>query len=88
MTEEQKWILAWFARRGPVPGTTPEEQLKVDLFKENLIDSLGVVDMILEVETHFGIEFSGDHFQDPRFATIGGLGEIITEIVGSASSSR
>lgn len=80
MRSEATWLLRWFEQRGTVPGTTPEEQLQVNYFDVQLIDSLGVIQLIAEVEEHFGISFHERHFQDRRFATIGGLSELIAEL--------
>ena len=81
--EETRWLLDWFERRGPVPGNTLEEQRSVNYFETGLIDSLGVIELITEVEDHFGIRFSERHFQDRRFSTIGGLSDLIAELSDS-----
>ncbi|MBI4308465.1 MAG: acyl carrier protein [Chloroflexi bacterium] len=60
------------------------EQLKLNYFEAKLIDSLGVIELITEVEDHFGISFTDRDFQDRRFSTIGGLEEIIMERAGQA----
>jgi acyl carrier protein len=80
MGEAADWVLAWFARRGTVPGASPDEQLRVDYFEAELVDSFGVTEMVAEIEEHFGIRFDETHFQDQRFGTIGGLVRIIEEI--------
>ncbi|MDH4187791.1 MAG: phosphopantetheine-binding protein [Nitrospira sp.] len=80
MTDPANWLLDWFRQKGPVPGGTVEEQLRVNYFEAKLIDSLTVINLILEIEKRFGIQFSPEDFQDRRFATIGGLSELITEL--------
>lgn len=77
--QESLWLLDWFDKRSPLSGTK-EEQLKTDFFAEGLIDSFGVIELILAVETEFGISLNERHFQDRRFKIIEGLSEIIAEI--------
>ena len=77
------WLLDWFKQRGPVPGSDMEEKLRCDYFDENLIDSLGVIELIADMEEHFGIHFSQEYFQDRRFSTIGGLSDLIAELSDS-----
>ena len=73
------WVLAWFEKRGPVAGATTEEKMSVDYFAAGLIDSMAVVDLILEAEAAFGIRFNERHYQDRRFSTLKGLSDIISE---------
>ena len=80
MADEPKWLLDWFEQRGSVPGGTLEDQLQVNYFEAGLVDSLGVIELITEVEDHFGIHFNERHFQDRRFSTIGGLSDVIAEL--------
>lgn len=82
MTEQDKWLIEIFERRGPIPGDTSEEKLKVDFFAAKLIDSLGVIEIITEIEEELEIRFTETDFQDRRFSTIGGLGEIVLECLG------
>jgi D-alanine--poly(phosphoribitol) ligase subunit 2 len=74
------WVTKWFEKRGGIPGNSLEEKLAVNYFNSGLIDSLGVIEMITEMEKHFRIRFTEMHFQDRRFSTIGGLGEIIRNL--------
>jgi acyl carrier protein len=80
MTEAQAWAVAWFEGRGAVPGGSPAEKLAVDYFAAGLIDSLQVVELIAAAEEKFGVRFEDTHFQERRFATIGGIAEIIEEL--------
>jgi acyl carrier protein len=47
-----------------------------------------VVEFITEIEQTFGMQFSDDDMQDPRFATIAGLTELILERSTQSSESR
>lgn len=81
MTEVSNWLLSWFEQGGPIPGTTLEEKLQVNYFESGLIDSMGVIELIAGVEDHFDIRFTERHFQERRFSFIGGLSEIIIQIL-------
>ncbi len=77
--QESLWLIEWFNQRTPLSGTK-EEQLKTDFFAEGLIDSFGVIELILAIETEFGISLNERNFQDRRFMVIEGLSNIIAEI--------
>jgi len=82
MKNEKQWLVEWFRARGPLPEST-EEAARTYYFEKGLIDSMDIVDLVTEVEKEFEVRFSEQHFQDRRFATIGGLAEIIAELRGS-----
>ena len=85
MNECESWIEAWFKRRA---GNGALFQASTNYFEAGLIDSLGVMDLVLEAEAHFGIRFNERNFQDRRFATIGGLADIIREIEKGARHGK
>lgn len=64
----------WFRGRGVT-------DLDVDMsyMEQNAIDSLGLIELIEDMEHEFKIRFSAADFQDRRFVTISGLGFIIHE---------
>ena len=80
ITEEAVWLRRWFEQREAAGAGWSEPWVDTNYFQAGLIDSLGVIELIADVEQHFGITFDESHFQDRRFATVGGLGEIINEI--------
>ena len=69
------WVRAWFAAKGPLP-----EGPRADFFAAGIIDSLAVVQLVADIEAAFGIRFEDRHYQDPRFSTVGGLAELISEL--------
>lgn len=74
----QLWLLSWFRDRIPaLISRSDDEIVQMDFFTEELIDSLGVVDLISDAEGALGFRFSEVDFQDRRFSTIVGLSEII-----------
>lgn len=76
------WVLEWFKRRGVIENID-EKHINVNYFESGWIDSLGVIEFILDIESHFHINFSAEHFQDRRFSIIKGLAEIIYELLKS-----
>lgn len=57
---------------------TPE----CDLMDEGFVDSLGLVSIIIQVETNYNIKFTDGDIAQPRLATIKGLAEMISEKLG------
>lgn len=79
MTREEAWLIEWFASRATLPPSA-DARLQTNYFESGWIDSLGIIGLIEEIESHFALRFEERHFQDRRFSTIGGLGAIITEL--------
>jgi D-alanine--poly(phosphoribitol) ligase subunit 2 len=84
--EIRRAVLAWFSAKGTVPGASESEQLAADYFAAGLIDSLAVVELVVDLEAKFGVRFEDTHFQQRRFSTIGGLAEIVAEIVAQKAA--
>ncbi|HLX85010.1 MAG TPA: acyl carrier protein [Terriglobales bacterium] len=79
MKEEiRQWLCDWFASRGKIKGDTAG-QIHVDYFEAGLLTSLEVIEFVSEIEERFGVSFSEQDFQDPRFVTIAGLAELVAE---------
>jgi acyl carrier protein len=78
------FVLSHLSRERPIPGETEEAQLATDYLRAELLDSLGLIELIGELETQLGVEFTQDDFEDPRFKTVGGLIEIAEERSTSA----
>jgi acyl carrier protein len=71
------FLVDYFESRGLPLGDTPEQKRTVDYLTRGLIDSMGLVTLIMDVETHFGITLAAEHMQSDAFLTIGGLAGII-----------
>jgi acyl carrier protein len=80
-SDPHDWILEFFRARGAIPGDTEEEWMKVNYFDAGLIDSLGVVVLITSLENIFQFRFEPSHLQEERFFTVGGLIEIVQELL-------
>ncbi len=75
-----KWLIEWFKERNQ--GSLPETDKPLEeenYFELGLIDSFGILELITEIETHYGIGLTQDHFEQRRFSTLKGLAEIIRE---------
>jgi acyl carrier protein len=79
----ENWLLDWFGKRTNVLGSNREQIIQMNYFDAKLIDSLQVMELIAELEEHFSIQFTEDHFQERRFATIKGLSQIVCELTES-----
>lgn len=77
----EAWIMDWFQDKSPDTNL----DINDDYFEKNAIDSFGIMELITDIETHYEITFSQDDFQDPRFANIEGLSNILMEKIGNSS---
>jgi acyl carrier protein len=66
-------VLRFFGERAPLPGETVDEQLAVAYLDEGLVDSIAIVELVVELETTYGFRFAPADLQAPEFRTIGGL---------------
>lgn len=80
MTDIERWITDYFQAQGQVGHLDSESLLDENYFERELLDSLGIVQMIVGIEDDFGVRLEPEHMQDPRFCTIRGLGQIIGEL--------
>ena len=87
-TQVQKWILNWFTSRAKIGKEQTTSALDVDYLEAGWLSSMEVVELITEIEQQFGMQFTDDDMQDPRFVTIVGLSELILERSTQNSESR
>ena len=86
MNEIERWLVEHFAANGELPpGEAAEGLLEVNYFERRLLDSLGIVQMIVGLEEDFGVRLGPDQMQDPRFCTIRGLSQIVGEAQARAA---
>ena len=69
----QDWIVEWFSKRNPKKSIS----LNSDYYVQGLVDSLGIIQLITEIEQHFSVCFDNEDFKSPSFLTIEGLVSII-----------
>jgi acyl carrier protein len=65
----------------PLPKDSEEECLSCRYLDIGLLDSLGFVEMVMELESEFNIFFSDDHLQTEEFQTIGGVVGLIESMI-------
>lgn len=82
-----QWLKQWFFSRGKVAGTVGLLPADVDYFEAGWLTSMEVVELVTEIEMHFGIQFSDRDLQDSRFVTLGGLAELILACSTTPSSN-
>ena len=76
----QQHVLAFLAARGEIPGATVAEQLAYDYLDAGLVDSMGIVEMVMNFEQTFGIRFEPKHLQSSEMRTVGGLIELVSQL--------
>ena len=87
-TQVQGWLKDWFVSRAKIGPQAKQSLLDTDYFEAGWLTSMEVVEFITEIERQFGMQFSDDDMQDPRFVTIAGLTELILERSTQSSESR
>jgi len=78
MEEKIDWLKEWFGQKVHIGSIRGVEH--INYLERRLIDSVAVIELIVAAEERFNIGFSSEAFDDPRFATISGLAEIIGEL--------
>ena len=76
MEKTKEWVINYFEKKSG----NHVSNLDANYFDAGLIDSFGVIELVEEVESVFGIRLSEQDFQDRRFSTITGLIEMIGEL--------
>lgn len=66
--------------RGEIPGEHEQERLGYWYLDQGLVDSMGFVELVLELESEFGIRFEADDMQAEDFRTVGGVIDTIERL--------
>lgn len=81
MTEIESWACRYVENVDPNFATlTREQKLAENLFTSGRLDSMGLMNLLLDAEGHFSFMFTPEAFQDRRLHTITGLGAVISEL--------
>jgi acyl carrier protein len=75
MADYRTWLIDWFKQRQPELTLADED----NYFEAGAIDSLGVIELIEDIENAFQLRFSAEDFQDRRFPSIAGLVQLLSE---------
>jgi D-alanine--poly(phosphoribitol) ligase subunit 2 len=71
----QPFVLALLGRKGALPAGFDEA---TDYIAAGIIDSIGIIKFVLELESHFGIEIGPQDIESAAFRTVRGLTNLIT----------
>jgi len=83
MTEIEIWAIEYVSGVDPSFSMLSEDQkLAENIFNTGRLDSMGLMNLLLDAEAQFGFTFTPEAFQDRRLQTISGLGEVISELKG------
>ena len=77
-------VLDFFVRHGVRPLPIGDAALSVAYLDVGLIDSLGIVTLISELESKLGVQFSAEDMQSDEFVTVGGLIAILDRLTGTS----
>ena len=78
--EVKETVLEFFQKKVKPLGKTEKEKLECRYLDIGILDSMQMVEMVIEFEKKFDVRFSVDDMQSPEFRTIGGLIEIIQRL--------
>ena len=85
MNESLRWLTAYVAEHGKLEDLAVGDLLEENYVGIGLLDSLGVVQMLVGIEEEFGVWLDPEQMQDPRFCSIAGLAELVEESRVSAT---
>jgi acyl carrier protein len=90
LKDVEQWLADWFAARSKNGNEKMPQaaMLQTDYFAAGWLTSMEVVELVTEIEQEFAVQFSDGDFRDPRFVTIGGLGELILQRAAPVRESR
>jgi len=66
-------VIAYLEAHKPIPGANEEEKFRCSYLDVGIIDSMGIIKMVMNFEEKFGIQFDADDLQSFEFQTVGGL---------------
>jgi len=85
MNAVESWASDYVARMDPgFAALPPEAQRQENLFTSGRLDSMALMNLLLDAEAQFGFSFTPEAFQDRRLQTIAGLAEVVAELTGAA----
>ncbi len=69
------WLINWFTNKNPQISININNE--TDYYKAGLVDSFGIIELIVEIENNFSIKFDDSDFKKKEFRTIKGLENLI-----------
>ena len=85
MTSVETWAINYINNIAPSFGLLSDaEKLQENFFTSGRLDSIGLMDLLLDAEAEFEFAFTPEAFQDRRIQNIQGLSEVINELIEAA----
>jgi acyl carrier protein len=81
--DEKQAVLSFLSCKGEIPGLTEQEKFDYTYLDAGFIDSMELVELIMELESRFQIKFSAQDMQSNKFRTVGGLIGIVKDLRGT-----
>jgi acyl carrier protein len=78
--DTKETVIAYFHGKIKFLGVAEASQLACNYLETGVLDSMGVVEMIVEFENSFKICFSPEDMLSPDFQTVGGLVTLINRL--------
>ena len=69
----KSFVLTYLNSQKTLPGQNEEDWLAYAYLDEGTVDSMGIVEMVTEMESAFNVRFSPEDMQSDDFRTVGGL---------------
>lgn len=77
----EEWLCRYIEKVDPsFVSLSSEEKHHEDLFKSGRLDSMALMNLLLDAESEFDFTFTPESFQDRRIHTVFGLGKVIGEL--------
>lgn len=85
MTDVETWACRYTTQVDPsFAQLSDAAKLEENLFTSGRLDSMALMNLLLEAEAEFGFTFTPEAFQDRRLQTIAGLSTVVRELMGVA----
>ncbi len=78
--EVRDFVIDYFREKGLPDTNTVTELLSYNYLDKGIIDSFGIVEMIVSLEKEFGVTFPPEEMQKEEFGTVGGLIDIVESL--------
>jgi acyl carrier protein len=85
MSEPLRWLVHYFEEYGKLGSRTVQDVLDENYVTLELLDSLGIVQLLVGIEEEFGVWLDPAEMQDPRFCSITGLSALVEESRAAAA---
>ena len=75
--EYEKWLLNYLLTHHEADKNLEEKE---DFMEKTSIDSFGIIELIEEIESNFGIAFKNEHLSEENFSSVESLARVISLI--------